>query len=47
MHKKLKYLKKQVTYIELPDGEHDRTNEKNELTKFKALEDFLDKHIGK
>ena len=47
MHKKLKYLKKQVTYIELPNGEHSRTNEKNELTKFKALEDFLDKYIGK
>ncbi|MDB9999119.1 prolyl oligopeptidase family serine peptidase [Porticoccaceae bacterium] len=46
MHQRLKRLKKESTFIELPGGEHYRTNEKNELTKFKAIEKFLNQHIG-
>lgn len=46
MFKKLKRLDKPVTYIELPDGEHWRTNEANEIIKFQALEKFLAEHIG-
>ena len=46
MHQRLKRLKKDSTYIELPGGEHYRTNEKNELAKFKAIEKFLNQHIG-
>ena len=46
MHKRLKRLKKPSTYIELPNGEHYRTNEKNEITKLKAIEKFLAEHLG-
>ena len=46
MHHRLKRLKKDSTYIELPNGEHYRTNQKNEMTKLKAIENFLNQHIG-
>jgi dipeptidyl aminopeptidase/acylaminoacyl peptidase len=46
MHKKMRRLDKTVTYIELPDGEHWRTNEANEIIKFEALENFLAAQIG-
>ena len=46
IHQRLKRLKKDSTYIELPGGEHYRTNQKNEITKLKAIEKFLNQHIG-
>ena len=46
MHQRLKRLKKDTAYIELPNGEHYRTNQKNEMTKLKAIENFLNQHIG-
>jgi dipeptidyl aminopeptidase/acylaminoacyl peptidase len=46
MYKKLKKLKKDVTYIELEDGEHWRTIEALEIQKLQAIEQFLAKHIG-
>jgi len=46
MHQRLKRLKKDSIYIELPNGEHYRTNKKNEITKLKAIEKFLNQHIG-
>ena len=46
MHQRLKRLKKDSAYIELPNGEHYRTNQKNEMTKLKAIENFLNQHIG-
>ncbi len=46
MYKRLKKLKKPVEYIEFKEGEHYRTHEANELQKFKAMEAFIDEHIG-
>ncbi len=46
MHEHLRKLKKPVEYLELPDDEHWRTNEPNEIVKLQAIEDFLDRHIG-
>ena len=46
MHERLKKLNKPATYIELPNGEHYRTNEPNEITKLKAIEAFLSQHLG-
>jgi len=46
MHKLLRKLEKSVEYLELPDDEHWRTNEANEITKLKAIEGFLDRYIG-
>ena len=45
MHKKLKKNKQSVEYVELPDGEHWRTIESNELIKFRAMRDFLNEHL--
>ncbi len=45
MLKKLKKNKQSVEYVELPDGEHWRTIERNELIKFKAMRDFLNQHL--
>ncbi len=47
MSKRLKRLRKKVTYIELKDGEHSRTNEAHEIQKLEAMEKFLAKHLGK
>ena len=46
MYKKMKKAGKDVELIKLTDGEHWRTNEKHEIKKMKALERFLDEHIG-
>lgn len=46
MFKKMKKAGKDVELIKLTDGEHWRTNEKHEIKKMKALERFLDEHIG-
>ncbi len=46
MFKKLRELNRPVEYIELPNGEHWRTNEENEFTIFRAIEKFLLHHIG-
>ena len=46
MYKRMKKVGKDVELIKLTDGEHWRTNEKHEIKKMKALERFLDEHIG-
>jgi dipeptidyl aminopeptidase/acylaminoacyl peptidase len=46
LYKKLKKLKKPVHYLELSEGEHWRTHEKSEIEIFKAMEEFLQEHIG-
>jgi len=46
MYKKLKKLGKNVSYVELDDGEHWRTTDKHEVIKLKKLEEFLARHIG-
>lgn len=45
MLKRLKKYKKQVEYVELPDGEHWRTIEKNEIAKLTAIGKFLSVHL--
>jgi dipeptidyl aminopeptidase/acylaminoacyl peptidase len=45
MHKRLRKLKVPVTYVELADGEHWRTNEANEITKLRAVEKFLAEYL--
>ncbi|MEE4184521.1 MAG: alpha/beta fold hydrolase [Gammaproteobacteria bacterium] len=45
MLKALKKNKSVVEYVELPDGEHWRTNETNEITKLRAIESFLARHM--
>lgn len=47
MYKRLKKLKKPVQYLELPEGEHWHTHEESEIIKLKAVETFLQEHIGK
>jgi len=46
MHQRLLELEKTAEYIELPNGEHWRTNEANELTILRAVESFLARHIS-
>ncbi len=46
MNKKLKRLKRNVEYIEFEGGEHWRTDEKIEVETLKAIEAFLEKHLG-
>ncbi|MCP4000058.1 MAG: S9 family peptidase [Gammaproteobacteria bacterium] len=46
MYKRLKKLDVEVEYVELPDGEHWRTNERHELIKLEAIEKFLATHLG-
>ncbi len=46
MYKRLKKRKHPVAITRLKGGEHWRTDEKNELIKFKAIEDFLHRHLG-
>ncbi|NVJ58779.1 MAG: S9 family peptidase [Gammaproteobacteria bacterium] len=45
MFEKLTELNRPVTYLELKDGEHWRSNEKHEIATFNALESFLSKHL--
>lgn len=44
--KRLKKLKKDVTFVTLKDGDHNLDTEASRLTTLKAIEAFLDKHIG-
>lgn len=46
MHKKLKKMKKEVELVTLPDGEHWRTDEANEIKSLKAIDEFLKKHLA-
>lgn len=46
MYKRMEKLKKPVTLIELKDGEHWRTVDKNELETLKAIESFLAKTVA-
>ncbi len=45
MYKRLKKLKSEVEYVELKKGEHWRTNEANEISIFKAMDEFLLRHL--
>ena len=47
MYKALKKKKKDVTLIKLKDETHNLEDVKNRVTFFKAVENFLKKHIGK
>ena len=47
MFKKMKKTNKDVEFIKLKGGEHWRTNEDHELKVLKALEKFLESHIGR
>lgn len=46
MYRKLKRLKKRVEYVELPNGEHWRSNEANEIKALSAMEQFLEQHLA-
>ncbi len=46
MYKRLKYLKKPVTYVEVDNGDHHLDTAETRLAAFKAMEKFLAKHIG-
>ncbi len=46
MYERLRGLKRKVEYLELEGGEHWRTNEQHEITTLRAIEKFLDRHIG-
>lgn len=45
MYKKLKKQGVPVEFIELEKGEHWHTNEKNEIIKFRAMDEFLAKYL--
>lgn len=46
MHKRLKKLKKDSTYVKIKDGTHHMVTANSRLTALKAAETFLAKHIG-
>ncbi|NOZ66573.1 MAG: prolyl oligopeptidase family serine peptidase, partial [Alphaproteobacteria bacterium] len=46
MVKKLKKLKKDVTFVVMEDGGHTLDTEASRITKLSAMEKFLKKHIG-
>jgi len=46
MAKKLKKLKKDVTFVTLEDGDHNLDTETSRITQLTAIEKFLQKHIG-
>lgn len=46
LYKKLKKQGVPVDYVELPNGEHWRTIESNELIALKAMQTFLRKHLS-
>lgn len=47
MAKKLKKLKKKVTFVTMKDGDHYLDTEASRIAKLTAMEKFLKKHIGK
>ena len=47
MHKRLKKLKKNSTYVKIKDGTHNLVTAQSRLTLLKAAEKFLAEHIGK
>lgn len=46
MHKRLKKMKKDSTYVKIKDGTHNMVTAQSRLTALKAAEAFLAKHIG-
>jgi dipeptidyl aminopeptidase/acylaminoacyl peptidase len=46
MHKRLKKLKKESTFVKIEDGTHHMVTAKSRLTALKAAETFLADHIG-
>lgn len=46
MHKRLKKLKKDSTFVKIEDGTHHMVTAQSRLTSLTAAEAFLDKHIG-
>lgn len=46
MHKRLKKLKKDSTFVKIEDGTHHMVTAQSRLTMLKATEKFLAKHIG-
>ena len=46
MYKRLKSMKKPVTYVEVDNGDHFLDTAETRLAAFKAMEKFLAKHIG-
>lgn len=47
MHAALQRAGKDVTYIELPSEDHYLSNEANRMATFKAMDEFLDKHLAR
>lgn len=47
LYRRLNRRKKPVEYIELPNGEHWRSIESNEIVQLKAMQAFLAQHIGR
>lgn len=45
--KRLKRLKKKVTFVTLDDGDHNLDTEASRLAALMAMEAFLAKHIGR
>ncbi len=46
MRSSLEKYKKDVTYLELKNGTHFLTRGQNRIATFRAMDDFLDKHLG-